>query len=113
MKEYRITVWKEVTDHYWYTLWVRKHYFLFNGFWKEVKPTNQSTFEKARDLMCVKGHNRKEGVYEKHILPYCKKCKTDLPLRITSRITSKCCNNCTTPLHGSCVFNGKCKCHNF
>ncbi len=26
------------------------------------------------------GHERIEGEYDGHILPYCNKCKTDLPL---------------------------------
>jgi hypothetical protein len=49
--EYQIVVQRDYQGDYWYTAQKRKVYFLFRGFWKNITPLMQPTYQDALDLI--------------------------------------------------------------
>lgn len=49
--EYQIVVVRDSDRLYWYTAQKRRIYFLFKGFWKDIMPCMQSSYQDALDLI--------------------------------------------------------------
>ncbi len=51
MKESQIRVFKDTENNYWFTAQIRNVYFLWRGFWRDLKPICQSSYEEAESLI--------------------------------------------------------------